>query len=146
MSYGTCESTGKKAIGLDQDKRKNKGGGRVKQANPKAKRVYTPPTPTPTRGFDGRINPIPPPLQANWTNLLTHMFIYIKKAIPEGETHAHSWNRSLATNSSELRPVLHERALGIGYRQSVDTSLILSQQHTFCLFKFLLLCCPCSNF
>ena len=27
MSYGTCESAGKKAIGLDQDKRKNRGRG-----------------------------------------------------------------------------------------------------------------------
>ena len=26
--------------------------------------------------------------------------------------HTHAWNRSLATNSSELRPVLRERALG----------------------------------
>ena len=37
ISYGTCESAGEKAIGLDQDKRKNLGGGRVKQTNPKAK-------------------------------------------------------------------------------------------------------------
>ena len=59
------------------------------------------------------MNPILPPLQPNWTNLLTHVFIYIEKATPEGETHTHSWNRSLATNSSELRPVLHERALAI---------------------------------
>ena len=90
MSYGTCESAGEKAIGLDQDKRKNWGGGRVKQTNPKAKRVKTPPTPTPQRGFDGRMNPILPPLQPNWTNLLTHVFIYIGKATPEGETHTHS--------------------------------------------------------
>ena len=74
MSYGTCESAGEKAIGLDQDKRKNRGGGRVKQTNPKAKRV----------------SPILPPLQPNWTNLLTHVFIYIEKATPEGETHTHS--------------------------------------------------------
>ena len=52
MSYGTCESAGEKAIGLDQDKRKNRGEGRVKQTNPKAKRVKTPPPPpTPTKGL-----------------------------------------------------------------------------------------------
>ena len=84
MSYGTCESAGEKAIGLDQDKRKKSGGGRVKQTNPKA------PPPHPTKGFDGRMNPILPPLQPNWTNLLTHVFIYIEKATPEGETHTHS--------------------------------------------------------
>ena len=60
------------------------------------------------------MNPILPSLQPNWTNLLTHVFIYIKKATPEGETHTHSRNRSLPTNSLELRPVLRERALGIG--------------------------------
>ena len=49
MSYGTCESAGEKAIGLDQDKRKNWGGGRVKQTNPKAKRVKTP-LPPPHKG------------------------------------------------------------------------------------------------
>ena len=53
MSYRTCESAGKKAIGLDQDKRKNRGGGsgRVKQKNTEAKRVKTPPTPHPTKGL-----------------------------------------------------------------------------------------------
>ena len=30
---------GEKAIGLDKDKRKSRGGGRVKQTNPRAKRV-----------------------------------------------------------------------------------------------------------
>ena len=59
--------------------------------------------------------PILPPLQPNWTNSLTHVFIYIEKATPEEETHTHSWNRSLAINSSELRPVLCERALGIAF-------------------------------
>ena len=29
MSYGTCESAGKKVIGLDQDKRKKRGRGGV---------------------------------------------------------------------------------------------------------------------
>ena len=33
MSYGTCESAGEKAIGLDKDKRKNRGGGREGQTN-----------------------------------------------------------------------------------------------------------------
>ena len=61
---------------------------------------WRPPPPSrlhPTRGFDGRMNPILPPLHPNWTNLLTHVFIYIEKATPEGETHTHSWNRSLGT-------------------------------------------------
>ena len=88
-----------------------KSGGREGQTNePQSK---TGVDPHPTRGFDGRMNPILPPLQPNWTNLLTHVFIYIEKATPKGETHTHSWNRSLAANSSELRPVLRERALGI---------------------------------
>ena len=34
-------------------------------------------------------------------------------ATPEGEEHIHAWNRALASNWSELRPVLRERALGI---------------------------------
>ena len=29
MSYGTCESAGEKAIGLNQDKKKNREEGRV---------------------------------------------------------------------------------------------------------------------
>ena len=33
MSYGTCESAGENAIGLDKDKRKNRGGGREGQTN-----------------------------------------------------------------------------------------------------------------
>ena len=115
MSYGTCESAGEKAIGLDQDKRKNRGEGGLNKRTPKRKGWRPPPPPTPQRGFDGRMNPILPPLQPNWTNLLTHVFIYIEKATPEGETHTHSWNRSLAANSSELRPVLRERALGIAF-------------------------------
>ena len=57
----------------------------------------------PTRGFDGRINPILPPLQPNWTNLLTHVFIYIEKATPEGEAHTHSSNRSLAADRTVAR-------------------------------------------
>ena len=90
-----------------------KSGGSEGQTNePQSK---TGVDPHPTRGFDGRMNPILPPLQPNWTNLLTHVFIYIEKATPEGETHTHSWNRSLAANSSELRPVLRERALGIAF-------------------------------
>ena len=39
ISYGTCKSAGEKAIGLGQDKRKSRGGGRVKQTNLRAKRV-----------------------------------------------------------------------------------------------------------
>ena len=89
MSYGTCESAGEKAIGLDQDKRKNRGGGREGQTNePQSKTGVDPPHPT--RGFDGRMNPILPPLQPNWTNLLTHVSIYIEIVTPEGETHTHS--------------------------------------------------------
>ena len=41
MSYGICESAGEKAIGLEQDKRKNRGRERVKQTSPKVKRVKT---------------------------------------------------------------------------------------------------------
>ena len=100
MSYGTCESAGKKAIGLDQDKRKNRGGGGkggLNKGTPKQKGGISPPPAHPTKG-DGRMNPIlPPELQPNWTNLLTHVFIYIEKATPGGETHTHSWNRSLGT-------------------------------------------------
>ena len=92
MSYGTCESAGKKAIGLDQDKRKNRGWGEggLNKRTSKQKGGISPPPPHPTKG-DGRMNPIlPPELQPNWTNLLTHVFIYIEKATPEGETHTHS--------------------------------------------------------
>ena len=60
------------------------------------------------------MNPILPPLQPNWTNLLTHVFIYTQIATPEGETHTDAWNRALASDRSELRPMLRERALGIG--------------------------------
>ena len=77
---------------------------RVKETNTKAKRVYTSP-PHPHKGLRRCMNP-------NWTNLLTRVFIYVKKATPEGETHTHAWNRSTAT-SSWLRPVLREWALGI---------------------------------
>ena len=59
------------------------------------------------------MNPILPTLQLDKSAYTRVQFIYIEKAIPEGETRTHSWNRSLATNSSELRPVLRERALGI---------------------------------
>ena len=89
MSYGTCESTGEKAIGLDQDERKNRGGGGTETNEPQSK-TGVDPLPHPTRGFDRCMNPILPPLQPNWTNLLAHVFIYIEKATPEGETHTHS--------------------------------------------------------
>ena len=59
------------------------------------------------------MNPILPTLQLDKSAYTRVQFIYIEKATPEGETRTHSWNRSLATNSSELRPVLRERALGI---------------------------------
>ena len=71
--------------------------GGLNKRTPKQKGWRPPLPPTPQRGFDGRMNPILPPLQPNWTNLLTHVFIYIEKATPEGETHTHSWNRSLST-------------------------------------------------
>ena len=37
MSYGTCVSAGEKAIGLDQDKRKNGGGGLGQTNKPQIK-------------------------------------------------------------------------------------------------------------
>ena len=89
MSYGTCESAGEKAIGLDQDERKSRVGGRVKQTSPKAKRVQSPP-PHPTRGFDGRMNPILPPLHPNWTNLLTHVFVYLYRESHSRGRNAHT--------------------------------------------------------
>ena len=89
MCYRTCESAGEKAIGLDRDKRKNREGREAQTNEPQSKTGVDPPN-HPTRGFDGRMNPILPPLQPNWTNMLTHVFIYIEKATPEGETHTHS--------------------------------------------------------
>ena len=59
------------------------------------------------------MNPILPPLQPNWTNLLAHVFIHTQKATSEGEARTHASDRALAGNWSELRTVLLERALGI---------------------------------
>ena len=111
MSYGTCESAGEKAIGLNQDKKKNREEGRVTN-EPQSKTGVD--QPHAHKGLWRHMNPILPPLQPNWTNLLTQVLIYAQKAIPEGETHTDAWNRALASNWSESRPVLRERALGIG--------------------------------
>ena len=89
MSYGTCESADEKVIGLDQDKRKSRGKGGLNKRTPE-QNGFRPPRPHPHEGLRRRMNPILPPLQPNWTNLLTYAFIYIKKATPEGEMHAHS--------------------------------------------------------
>ena len=51
MSYETCESTGEKAIELDQDNRKNGGKGANKIATKKGGKST--PARSPTRGFDG---------------------------------------------------------------------------------------------
>ena len=98
MSYRTCESAGEKAIGLEQDKRKNRGEEGLNKRTPKQNGCEPPPPPHPQKGLWRHMNPILLPLQPNWTNLLTHVFIYIKKANLEGETHTHAWNRSLGTS------------------------------------------------
>ena len=87
MSYGTCESAGEKAIGLNQDKKKKREEGRVTN-EPQSKTGVD----QPHAHMDLRrhMNPILPPFQPNWTNLLTHVFIYTQKATPEGETHTHA--------------------------------------------------------
>ena len=43
MSYGTCESAGEKAIGLDEDKRKNRGGREGQTNEPQSKTGVDPP-------------------------------------------------------------------------------------------------------
>ena len=88
MSYGTCESAGEKAIVLYQDKRNNGGEGGLNKRTPKQNGCIPPPT-HPHKGLRRRMNP-------NWTNLLTRVFIYMKKAIPEGErTHTPEIDPSL---------------------------------------------------
>ena len=84
MSYGTCESAGEKAIGLDQDKRENWGKGGVKKRTTKQNGCR--PTPHLLKGLRRCMNPILPPLQPNHINLLAHVFIYTQKAAPEGVT------------------------------------------------------------
>ena len=55
MSYGTCVSAGEKAIGLDQDKRKNGvgGGGGVGSNKQTTNQNGCRPAPPPLTGFDG---------------------------------------------------------------------------------------------
>ena len=118
MSYGTCESAGKKAIGLDQDKRKNRGrgggGGRVKQTNPKAKRGNIPPH-HPTKGLRGAHESNPSALCSQTGQICLHTCLFIwRKPLPrEKRTNTPEIDLSVPY-SSELRPVLHERTLGIG--------------------------------
>ena len=89
MSYGTCESAGEKAIVLYQDKRNNGGEGGLNKRTPKQNGCIPPPPTHPHKGLRRRMNP-------NWTNLLTRVFIYMKKAIPEGErTHTPEIDPSL---------------------------------------------------
>ena len=50
MSYGTCESAGEKAIGLDQDERKNRGGREGQTNETQSKTGVDPPPFHPYKG------------------------------------------------------------------------------------------------
>ena len=101
MNYGTCDSAGEKSIGLEQDKRKTGGrGGEGQTKEPQSKTGVGQPLPSP-----------PPPQEAShesnprwlpdWTNFLSHEFIYTQKATPEGENAHTRLNRAFASNYSE---------------------------------------------
>ena len=111
MSYGTCVSAGEKAIGLDQEEKKN-GRREGKENKPQSKTGVDQP-PTSLRGFDGAwIQSSRPCGQTIQICLHTCLFIH-RKPLPR-EKRTQAWTRALDSNWSELRPVLSERTLWTG--------------------------------
>ena len=90
ISYGTCESAGEKAIGLDPNKSKISGGGGKQTTLP------VDPPPSPRRGH--RRNPLIWRLHLIWTNFLTRGFIKYRNSLPREITKHTPQNTTLANN------------------------------------------------